>query len=267
MAGAAQPGNRRAVTVGISLKMFFTHSRTVDWCEEVAALARSHAAVTEGFVTLIVLPSFLSVPAAVGIFAGTGVGVGAQDLCWHDDGPFTGEVSGSQLKGVGCTHVEVGHAERRRLFGDDLETVAAKTAAALRNGLIPILCVGEPEPLEPNAAAEYCVAELRSALAVARDAGVSGTGTVAYEPQWAIGAVDPAPVPHIATVCKALDAYLSSQSWLHTTTVIYGGAAQPGLLTRLGSSASGLFLGRAAHNPEGVSQVLDEVLALQGSRR
>lgn len=126
--------------------------------------------------------------------------VGGQDLHEADDGPFTGEVSVRTLCELGCTHAEVGHAERRRLFGEDDSVVARKTAAALRHGLVPVLCVGEPDRVPPAAAATRCTDEVDRLLSQARADAVLGPLTVAYEPHWAIGADQPAPVPHIAEV-------------------------------------------------------------------
>ena len=108
------------------------------------------------------LPSFPAIPACLEIFAGTPVRVGAQDIASDDGGAFTGEVSGSMLAELGCTHAEVGHAERRRLFGETDDVVAAKAVAALRNGLTPVMCVGEPERTTADLAAASCISELSS---------------------------------------------------------------------------------------------------------
>jgi triosephosphate isomerase len=88
---------------------------------------------------LIVLPSFPSLPEVLSIFAGTAVEVGAQDLFWEDRGPYTGAVSGADLRQIGCSYVEVGHVERRRVFGEDNKVASRKLTAALRNGLTPII--------------------------------------------------------------------------------------------------------------------------------
>jgi triosephosphate isomerase len=95
---------------------------------------------------------------------GTHVRVGAQDLATEDSGPFTGEVSGAELSEIGCTHVEVGHVERRTLFGETDSVAAAKVSAALRNCLVPILCVGETSRTDPATTADVCQ-RVRIALA------------------------------------------------------------------------------------------------------
>ncbi|MCU1411711.1 MAG: triosephosphate isomerase [Rhodoglobus sp.] len=227
-------------TVGVSLKMYFGHSDALEWFRRVAALD------THG-VELFVIPSFLAIPAALEVFAGTGVTVGAQDLFWEDAGAFTGEVSGAELAELGVGVVEVGHAERRRLFGETEEVVALKTAAALRNGITPVLCIGEPER-SPDAAA-HCIAQLEAALAGAP----AGRVIVAYEPVWAIGAAEPAPAEYIRAVTSELKKT--------GRTVIYGGSAGPGLLTALGGDVDGVFLGRFAHDVAALAAVLDEAAA------
>ncbi|MGW7515276.1 triose-phosphate isomerase family protein [Streptomyces sp. NPDC054796] len=256
-----------AVTIGVSLKMYFGHHETLNWCRRIAAIADRHPAVVSGLAETFVLPSFPTLAPACGILAGSGVRIGAQDLCAEDNGAYTGEVAGPQLREIGCSYAEVGHAERRRLFGEDDHTVATKTAAALRSGLTPVLCVGEPERVRVGEATERCIDEVSSALAVAaRDGagGVLGRVLVAYEPQWAIGAPEPASPEHIGAVCAGLSAWLAEQPGLTGSRVIYGGSAGPGLLTRLGTRAGGLFLGRFAHDPAAFAQILDEAVALHG---
>jgi len=248
------------LVVGVSLKMYFDHRRTLAWSEQVAAIAGGHEAVTSGRVELVVLPSFPSIDATVRAFAGTPVSVGAQDLFWADSGAFTGEVSGVELEQLGCRYVEVGHAERRRLFGETDETVADKVAAALRNSLAPFLCVGETERMPAAQAASACIAQLQSALSVAEEAGAIDSIVVAYEPEWAIGAAEAASPEHIREVCELMRDWLAAHPLVATSRVIYGGSAGPGLLGRLGASVDGLFLGRFAHDPAALALVLDEAL-------
>jgi triosephosphate isomerase len=242
-------------TVAVSLKMYFGPARAQAYCAALASLAARHRDVVSGATHLVVLPSFVAIPAALEAAGTTRLRVGAQDLATQDAGPFTGEVSGAELAELGVTHVEVGHAERRRLFGEDDAVVRAKTAAALRHGLVPLLCVGEAERLDPAAAAAVVVDQVAAAIP-------DGTGRrvlVAYEPVWAIGAAQPAPHAYTAAVCHAARAALGER--LGDFGVLYGGSAGPGLVTALGDSVDGLFLGRFAHDPSAVQAVLDELAA------
>ncbi len=240
------------VTVGVSLKMYFGHERAREWFGRVAELARAHPAVRSGRVELFVVPSFVSIPAALDAFSGTGVIVGAQDVFWEDEGAFTGEVSGAELAELGVGVVEVGHAERRRLFAETDAVVARKTAAALRNGITPVLCIGEAIESSAQSATAKAIAQLEAPLAGAPE----GRVIVAYEPVWAIGAERPAGTGHISAVCSALRAWVAVNR--PGGTVIYGGSAGPGLLAELGEAVDGLFLGRFAHDVVALSAVLDE---------
>lgn len=242
--------------VAISLKMYFSNARTLDYCRQLAVLAGDDVGVRTGATELVVLPTFVSVPSAIAAVRGTQVRVGAQDLATEDSGPFTGEVSGAELSEIGCTHVEVGHAERRTLFGETESVVAAKVGAALRNGLVPILCVGEASRADPATAADVCVSQVLSALP--QDAGDAATSRVivAYEPYWAIGAAEPAPTHYVADVCQRVRTGLAQH--VADFAIIYGGSAGPGLLTELGDDVDGLFLGRFAHDPHVVPGLLAE---------
>jgi triosephosphate isomerase len=246
--------------VGVSLKAYLGHAETVAWCRAVADVARAHPATVDGEAELVVLPSYLSIPAAVGILDGVAA-VGAQDVAAEDAGAFTGEVTGGQIVEAGCRFVEVGHAERRRLFGETDEVVRRKADAALRNGLVPILCVGEEERGDAGRAAAACVRQLDDALALARERGHGGCVVVAYEPLWAIGAEEPASDARIGAVCRRLREHLDGLDAHPGSAVIYGGSAGPGLLTRIDDDVDGLFLGRYAHDPAGLAAVLDEVHA------
>ena len=111
------------VLLGVSLKMYFDAERTDEWCLAVAEIARRHDALLSGQTSLFVLPSLLSLASAIEIFADTNVAVGAQNLFWEDRGAYTGETSGADLRDLGCRLVEIGHAERRALLGEDDATV------------------------------------------------------------------------------------------------------------------------------------------------
>jgi triosephosphate isomerase len=248
--------------IGVSLKMYFGRARTAEWCRAVGDIARTHPAIAEGHVRLVVLPSTPYLAETASIFSSTPVRIGGQDLFWEDEGAFTGAVSGAQLRELGCDYAEIGHAERRRIFAEDDAMIAAKTAAALRNRLTPLLCVGEDEQSSVEVAAAQCLRQVNSAVsAVSQDA--AAPIVVAYEPQWAIGAAQPASPEHIAAVCAALRQHLSASRFAGSQ-IIYGGSAQPGLLSRLGGQVDGLFLGRFAHDPCAVATILDE--AAEGRR-
>lgn len=246
--------------------MYLSVADAVRWAEQVAVVVGKHPVVEQQGVELFVLPSLPAVPPVLTALAGTPFRVGAQDLFWEDRGAFTGGVSGADLRAIGCTLVEVGHMERRRHFGEDQQTVRRKLAAAFRNELTPVLCVGERRDRGTESALSYCLAQLESALVgmdvPARPLPARAAMIVAYEPEWAIGGALAADPDRIDAVSRGIHQTLESHPWLSSTDVIYGGSAQPGLLPRLGSDVDGLFLGRFAHDPAAIGRLLDELLPL-----
>lgn len=251
---------RPPIFLGVSLKMYLDHAATLRWVSQVVAIADAEPAVLDGRVQLAVLPTHLSIDAVVAAVGDTPVAVGAQDVGWADAGPFTGEVSGRDLATMGCRYVEVGHAERRRLFGEDDKIISGKLAATVRNGMTPMLCVGEQDRLGPDEAAAVCLDQVTGALAEVESAVPDLI--IAYEPVWAIGADRPASAEHVRDVCQRLRAGTADDHRLERVRVIYGGSAGPGLLTELGDATDGLFLGRFAHDPEALRRVITEAASM-----
>jgi len=161
--------------------------------------------------------------------------LGAQDLSEHDAGAYTGEVSGAFLKALECRYVIVGHSERRQYHAETDEVVARKAQAAIRHGLVPVLCVGETaEDLETHGASAVPVAQLRAVLeALSPDRAASGAPelVVAYEPVWAIGSGQAATPEQAQTVCAALRAALRDglgDAAADATRILYGGSVKAG---------------------------------------
>jgi triosephosphate isomerase len=234
--------------------MHLDHARTRRWLTEVAG-----AGLPTAELDVAVLPSFTAIPAAGEILYGSGVHYGAQNCCWEPAGPFTGEVSPAVLRELGCRYVEVGHAERRRLFGEDDTVIARKAAAVADYGMTPIICVGEPEPVSWERAGVFCAGQLDLALAALR--GTGAEPIVAYEPVWAIGADRPAGPNHIQAVATGLRHHLDDAGFAHRARIIYGGAAGPGLIGQL-PAVDGLFLGRSALQVDRFAATVAEAAAL-----
>ena len=152
---------------------------------------------------------------------------GAQDLSPHDSGAYTGDISGAFLAKLGCSFVVVGHSERRTYHSEDDALVAAKAAAALKNGLTPIVCIGEHlEIREEGEHVGHCEEQLRGSLA-GLSAEQIGEVVVAYEPVWAIGTGRVASAADAQEVCAAIRkelATLASQPIAETARVLYGGS-------------------------------------------
>ncbi|KAB1657790.1 triose-phosphate isomerase [Pseudoclavibacter chungangensis] len=155
------------------------------------------------------------------------IAYGGQDLSEHDAGAYTGEISGQFLAALGSRYVIVGHSERRQYHGEDDALLGRKVAAAVRNGVVPVLCVGETaEDLEAHGAAAVPVQQLRDALAAA---GEVPELVVAYEPVWAIGSGQAATPEQAQTVCRALRDELRTvvgDEFADATRILYGGSVK-----------------------------------------
>lgn len=136
---------------------------------------------------VVVCPVFTALKSVSDAAKGSAIKVGGQDLYWEKSGAFTGEISWDMLKDAGCDYVIIGHSERRQFFGETDETVNKKTKAALANGLIPIVCVGEMlEDREAGDTEKVVEAQVRGGL-VDISAEDMEKIVIAYEPVWAIG--------------------------------------------------------------------------------
>lgn len=249
--------------IGLSTKMYFSLQRTHDFTTAALSAVATLPPDTLSKVDVFIIPDFVTLyPTSKQIEAsGSNVWLGAQDTHWDDNGAFTGEVSPSVLKEVGVRIVEVGHAERRRLFGEDDDITARKAAAVARNGMIPLVCIGEKTKSNDAQGITVAVDEVRVQVdavmaAVADDAEV----VLAYEPVWAIGASQPAGEAHVLAVVRGLRDLQSVKGRRGVTRVVYGGSAGPGLYERLKDGVDGLFLGRFGHDPAQFVKTVREVV-------
>ncbi|KAL3418404.1 triosephosphate isomerase [Phlyctema vagabunda] len=239
-------------TVGVSLKMYFDLEKTAQYLRECTPLA-PHA--LSHHVEIFIIPDFLSLTAASTLLRleAPTIRLGAQDCFWEDSGAYTGEVSPSVLKGVGCSLVELGHAERRSLFGETDEMVAKKAQAAVRNSMTPLVCIGEKNQGTTEEAVEECRPQIESVLEATEDA--ADEIIFAYEPVWAIGQPQPASAEYVVAVTKELRKLCASRS----VRFLYGGSAGPGTFDAMRDGVDGLFLGRFAHDPQNFLEVIREV--------
>ena len=195
---------------------------------EAAALARDLRGPLGGIdgVARLVCPPFVSLSAVADALAGSPVWVGAQNMHHEPKGAFTGEVSGTMLQGI-CTHVILGHSERRRVMGEDDAFVNAKVVAALALDLVPVLCVGDSlEERDAGQAVAIVEGQLAGSLA-----GVSAEDiarvVIAYEPVWAIGtgrAATPDTAQEMAATARSIVDRLSGGTAGALVPVLYGGS-------------------------------------------
>ena len=213
---------RRRLVIG-NWKMHGNATRNRVLLEGVAARAGSLSEVD-----CAVCVPFPYLSQAQALLAQSSVGWGAQNVSEQGEGAFTGEVSVSMLADFGCRYVIVGHSERRNLFGEGDELVAAKAAAVLASGLIPIVCVGESLEERDTDATEDVVS--RQLDAVVDRVGVDGLGksVVAYEPVWAIGTGKMAS-PQQAQAVHAFLRHRVSERYAgvgNGLTILYGGSVK-----------------------------------------
>ena len=202
-----------------------------------------------------VIPPFTAVREVKAMLADTRVKVGAQNMHWADAGAWTGEISPVMLKDCGLDIVELGHSERREHFGETDATVGLKVAAAVRHGLIPLICIGETmAERQAGRATEVLERQVRAALPGAGSAPV----LLAYEPVWAIGANG---IPATADYADARQAEIIAvaQDVLgRRVPCLYGGSVNPGNCAELIACphVDGLFIGRSAWAVEGYLDIL-----------
>jgi triosephosphate isomerase len=199
---------------------------------EAVALAEAVRAGVgqETSVRVVICPPSVFLEGVDPILAGTPIGLGGQNMHWDTAGAFTGEVCGAMLVDSGCTHVILGHSERRHGMGETDSQVNAKLAAALAAGLIPIVCIGETKEERQGAETEQVLTrQLKGSLAGLTAEQMAGT-VLAYEPVWAIG------TGLTATPEQAQAAHYFIRSWLGTqfgaataarVVVQYGGSVKP----------------------------------------
>ncbi|KAK4548143.1 hypothetical protein LTR36_010012 [Oleoguttula mirabilis] len=250
------PTQREKRIVGTSLKMYFDLPSTLRYIDAVSQLS---SAAEQANVDLFVIPDFVTLLSAKGKLQNTSIQLGAQDTYSEDKGAFTGEVSPLTLKQAGVNIVEIGHAERRRLFGETDQDVAKKAAAIVRNGMVPLVCIGEKSKSNiasqaVGLAVSECKPQITAALSqIPDDAEV----ILAYEPVWAIGAAEPAGADHVVTVTQNLRELVSGRKG--RTRILYGGSAGPGTFDKLKDGVDGLFLGRFAHDVKNLETVIQEM--------
>ena len=180
-------------------------------------------------VSVAVFPPYVYLADAVRMLEEADIDVGAQDVCVHPVGAFTGQVAASMLKDVGCRYVIVGHSERRRLYHDDDTLVARKFGAVLSVGLSPVLCLGETLEEHEAERTESVVARQLDAVTAMNGVQSLGAAVIAYEPVWAIGTGRTAS-PEQAQAVHAYvrhrihrqDAKISAQ-----VRILYGGSVKP----------------------------------------
>lgn len=217
---AALDDLRRKMIAG-NWKMHKTVNEAVELAEDI--VMETNGTLNE----VVIFPPFTALETVADAIDGKHVGYGAQDLHWEDQGAFTGAVSGAMIADICAEYVIVGHSERRTIFGENEKIIASKMIAAYRNGLKPLLCVGENlEEREAGKTARKINMQLKSALRVVAPEDAENL-VVAYEPLWAIGsgkAATPSDAQEVCRLIREKIGKLFTPDVARKVRILYGGS-------------------------------------------
>lgn len=215
----------RKKLVAANWKMYKNPDQTREFFQAFLPLVADHTRDE-----IVVCPPYTDLHAAVEATTGSHVAIGAQDMHWKEEGAFTGEISPGMLLAAECTHVIIGHSERRQYFGETDDTVNLKLKAALEAGLTPIVCVGEvleerEAGLTEDVLRRQC---LRAFHAIS--AKNASRLVIAYEPVWAIGTGKTA-TPQLAAEAHSLIRTEAAKAFgdrlAESMRILYGGSVKP----------------------------------------
>ena len=246
---------RKPIIAG-NWKMNLSLKESVDL---VTGLKRELSGVTD--VEIAVCPPFVYLQAVKEVIAGTNIALGAQNMSVQDNGAYTGEISVSMLKDMGCEFVILGHSERRQYFEESDAFINAKIKKALQNGLKPIICVGEKlEERESGITADVVTSQIEGCLAGLTEKDLDSC-VIAYEPVWAIGTGKTATndqAQEVHKLIRDLIEKLFSKNAADKMRIQYGGSVKPDNVTGLMSEADidGALVGGAALKTDSFSQIV-----------
>ena len=226
----ARGSGRRLPLMAGNWKMYMNHLEAIALVQKLA-----FTLTPKDFeaVEVAVLPPFTALRSVQTLIDGDKLRIsyGAQDLSQYDSGAYTGDVSGPMLAKLGCQYVLVGHSERRQYHAETDELVNAKALAALRSGITPILCLGEPlEVRQARQQVGHCIGQLDEGLKGFPSAAVAAM-VIAYEPVWAIGTGEVATPDDAQEAAAAIRSRVSEFHGAETAAsvrILYGGSVQPG---------------------------------------
>ena len=206
-------------------------------------------------VDVAVIPPFVYLQAVAGALSASSIAVGAQDIYYEQKGAFTGEISASMLKDIGCSYVLCGHSERRHVIGESDELINKKVTAAINGGLLPIFCVGEMlEEREASRTSEVVRGQIKNGLAGLSVEKVSAV-TMAYEPVWAIGTgltATPQQAQEVHALIRKQLGEMYDSKLAEEICILYGGSVKPGNASGLMAEQDigGLLVGGASLNAD-----------------
>ena len=213
-------------------------------------------------VNVAVCPPFVYLQAVAAALSATGISVGAQDIYYERKGAFTGEISASMLKDIGCVYVLCGHSERRHIIGETDELINRKVTAAINGGLLPIFCIGELlTEREASQTEDVVTRQIKKGLVGLSPEKVSAV-TIAYEPVWAIGTgltATPQQAQQAHALIRELLADMYDAQLAGEIRILYGGSVKPDneevLMAQ--KDVDGLLVGGASLNADDFVAIIE----------
>ena len=247
--------NRRPLIAG-NWKMFKTCPEAVETARQLAQL------VDKNTVDVMIAPQFTALVPVSDVIKGSCISLGAQNLFWESEGAYTGEISPAMLVSAGCRYAIIGHSERRQYFGENDGTVNKKIKAAIKNDLIPILCVGESEK-ERESKETFNVLDRQITKGLE---GFSSndldTLVIAYEPVWAIGTGKTATKEQAQEVHQFIRSTIEKifgNILARSIRILYGGSVKPDNIKELMemSDVDGALVGGASLDAQTFSKIIN----------
>ena len=250
----------RTPMIAANWKMHKTHLEAIQAVQKLSYLLDRKDAER---VEVVICPTFTALRSVQTLIDSDRLpyGLGAQDVHPEDEGAFTGAVSGPMLAALDVAYVIVGHSERRQLFGEDDTTVNRKIKAVIRNGMTPIVCVGETLEERESGGTETKVAEQIRRAFDGVDPTAAASAIVAYEPIWAIGTgrnAEPTDAGQVVEVIRATAGERVSSEVGAAIRVLYGGSVSPGNIREFMAhpEIDGALVGGASLDPEELALIV-----------
>lgn len=255
----------RKAVVGISYKTY------VNTIEKASHLAKTlvEAVGDDTEVEQFVFPSLGVIYPVAQVLKGSKIAFGAQNISPYANGAYTGEVSIESVIDMGGTHVEIGHAERQRIFHEQLEMIHLKTKLTLEKGLTPVLCIGEEQRIESEKERKSALKQQIAYSLGDSDYSLLSKVIFAYEPVWAIGKTEAADSFYVHTTHKLIREAIQEQYDMllsEKVRIIYGGSVSKDNVTEIISheDVDGVFIGRFGHDPQNYKEILATVKRIKG---
>jgi len=255
---------RKPIIAG-NWKMYKTIGQAIELAN---GLKREFYKIEPTDIDIVLCPVYTCLSEVAEVIANSNIALGAQDVYWQDEGAFTGEISAPMLKDAGCAYVIIGHSERRQFFAETNDTVNKKIKAVLKQGLLPIVCVGESlAEREANKTFEVLTDHVRNGLVGLTVEEVTKI-VIAYEPVWAIG------TGKTATSAQAQEAHKYIRDLLakfynrdvaNVIRIQYGGSVKPENIEEIMAQpdVDGALVGGASLKVESFSEIIKRGLKVK----